>query len=89
MHGHTLVNLGQGGRLVNGTVELLRSQRVDRITPRKQPTTIEHLALCACHTPPHTQSLQQDRRNHVVAVLATLALFHPQRHALAVDVAHL
>jgi hypothetical protein len=38
--------------------------------------------------PPGTKPLEQHRREHGVAILAALALFDAQDHALAVDVAH-
>ena len=40
-------------------------------------------------SPPGPQPLQQHRAEHGVAILATLALFHAQGHALAVDVTDL
>ena len=39
--------------------------------------------------PPGAQALEQHRREHGVAILATLALLDAQRHAPTVDVAHL
>jgi hypothetical protein len=54
-----------------------------------KPPTIEHLALRTGHAPPHTQTLEQHRREHGVSVTATLALLDAQCHAFAVDVGDL
>ena len=51
-----------------------------------RPATLEHLALSMSHAPPGAQAFEQDRREHGVAVPATLALFDSQSHALAVDI---
>ena len=86
MHGHALVDLGQRSGFMDGAVELARRQVLDRVQARKQPPPIEHLALGAGYTPPNPQALQQHGREHGVAVLAALALFHAQGHAFAVNV---
>jgi hypothetical protein len=88
VHGHTLVDLGKVGCFMNGTVELSCGKGIDRVHAWKQPTTVEHSSLSSGHSPPYTQAFQQYRRNHGVPILASLALFHAQRHALAVDVGH-
>ena len=74
---------------MDGAVELPRGERIRRIHAGEQPAAGQHLALGVGDAPPGAQALQQHRDEHGVAVLAALALFHPQRHALAVDVADL
>src|ERR1700687_1772756 len=89
MHGYALaeVCLFCGG--MDGAVQLPRAERIHRIEARKQPSALEHATLRVGHAPPDTQALEQDRREHRVAVAAALALLDAQRHALAVDVADL
>jgi len=70
-------------------VELTRTERAYRIQSGEQPATIEYLALSMGSPPPVAQALEQHRREHGVAILAALALFDAQRHALAVDVTYL
>ncbi|CAG2161421.1 hypothetical protein LMG26411_08223 [Cupriavidus numazuensis] len=41
------------------------------------------------NSPPNAQAFEQHGREHRVAVLATLALFDAQGHALTVDIGHL
>jgi hypothetical protein len=72
VHRHALVDLGRLGSSMDGTVELPRAQRVHRIKAREQPAVAQDLALGMAHTPPHAQPLQQDRREHGVAVLRPL-----------------
>src|SRR5688572_9965530 len=67
-------------RAVNGSVGS---------SPGNSPPLVKDLAVGMRHTPPRTKTLQQQRREHGVTVLAPLALFDAQRHALAVDVADL
>jgi len=86
---HALVDLGGVGSKVDGAVELPRAQRVGRIQAREQPASRQDLALGVTQAPPCAQPFQQYRAEHGVAVLATLALIHAQRHALTVDVADL
>ena len=73
---------------MDGAVQLAGRQRLDRIaagnsqprggdTPSRRPG------------PPVAQQLEQLRRQHGVAILATLALLDPQQHALGVDIAGL
>ena len=52
-------------------------------------TALEHLALRMGVAPPRAQALEQQRRQHGVAILVALALFNAQDHALAVDIADL
>ena len=89
MHRHALVDPGRLRGGMHGAVELTGAERFDRIESGKQPAAIEHLALGARHPPPGAQALEQHRREHGVAILATLALLDAQRHAPTVDVAHL
>lgn len=89
MHRHPLVDPGGIGAGADGAVELPGGQRIHRIEPREQPSLVEDLALRMRDAPPRPKTLQQQRREHGVAVLASLALFDAQRHALAVDVADL
>jgi hypothetical protein len=89
VRGNALVDTGSIGSRVYGAVELARRQRVSRVQAREQPATGPHAALGVGNAPPGAQALQQHRAEHGVAVLAALALLHPQRHALAVHVGHL
>src|SRR5438093_11307919 len=57
-----LVDVGGQRRGVHGAVELAAGQRLDRILPGKQPTSVEHLALGPRHPPPTAQPLEQHRR---------------------------
>ena len=89
MHRHALVDPGSLRGGMHGAVELTGAERFDRIESGKQPAAIEHLALGTRHSPPGAQALEQHRREHGVAILATLALLDAQRHALTVDVTDL
>ncbi len=89
MHRYMLVDACGISRFAHGAVELAGAERIDRIQARKQPATIEHLALDAGDAPPGTQPLEQYWREHGVAVFAAFALFDAQRHALTVDIANL
>ena len=89
VHRDALVDAGQIGCGVNGPIELPCAQLVERIEAGKQPAAIEHLALCPGDPPPDTQAVEEDGREHGVTVLAPLALFDAQGHAIAVDVADL
>ena len=53
------------------------------ITPKEEPL------LRLKHPPVATQLLEQARREHGAAILAPLALFHPNLHPLAVNVSRL
>ena len=44
------------------------------------------LPWARAHAPPDPQALQQDGREHGIAVFATFALFHAKCHTLTVDV---
>ena len=86
MHRDALVDVRGRGGGVNGTVELPSPQRVDGILARKQPSPAPDLAQRVPIAPPGAQALQQQRREHRVAVLVAFALFDSERHALAVHV---
>jgi hypothetical protein len=74
---------------MDGTVELARGDRIERIHAGEQPAAVEHLPLRPGHPPPGAQPLEQQRRQHGIAILAPLALLDAQRHPLAVDVGDL
>src|ERR1700680_152332 len=67
-------------RHVAGAVELPRRNGQERIARREQP------ALRSALPPPRAQHFEQPWRELGVPVLAALALFDPDQHALAVDV---
>src|SRR5215207_9407451 len=83
MKRYALVDLGQMGCGMAGTIELACGHRLHRIAAGKQP------ALWPRCLPPRAQQVEQMRRQHHVAVLATLALLHADQHALAVDIGDL
>jgi len=89
VRGNALVDARGGCSHVTDPVELPGAHRVERVLPGEQPAPVEHLALGAGNPPPGTQVLEQHRAEHGVAILAALALFDAQRHAGAVDIAHL
>ena len=89
VHGHPLVDVRGGGRLVHGAVELPGTHGLHRILARKEPAVGQHLALGPGVAPPTAQPREQDRRQECVAILATLALIDAQHHALAVHVTDL
>ena len=66
-----------------GAGKLTRGDRLQRIAAREQP------APRAANQPPIAQQLEQQRRQHRVAILAALALLDPDHHPRAVDIAHL
>src|SRR6202049_5282827 len=74
MHGYALVDvcLFCGG--MDGAVQLPRAERIHRLEARHKPSALEHATLRVGHAPPDTQALEQDRREHRVAVAAALAL---------------
>ena len=89
VHRHPLVDPGRQRGGVHGAVELAGAQRLNRVEAGKQPAAVEHLALRPGHPPPGAQALEQQRRQHGVAILAPLALLDAQGHALTVDIADL
>ena len=80
MRGDALGDLGHLGRRVAGAIELTRRHRVDRVKPGKQPD------LWPRDAPPVAQKFQQLWGEHRVTILAALASFDAQNHALAVDI---
>ena len=91
------VDLSRVGRQVNRSVELTGAEVIDRVHSREQPSAIEHLALGSGDAPPAAsvaalrpdpQTLQQHGRQHRIAIFVPLALLNPERHPLAVDIAH-
>jgi len=71
---HALVDPGRDRCVMDGPVELAGSQRLDGVHAGEQLATVEHLALRSRHPPPGTKPLEQQRRQHGVAILAPLAL---------------
>jgi len=84
-----LVQSGRGRGQVDGPVELPRRHMIGRVHAREQPPVGQDPALGVAQPPPGPQPFQQHRAEHGVAILAALALFHAQGHALAVDVGNL
>ena len=85
----TLLDARGFGCLMNRAVDLARRNWFERVPPRKQPALGQHDAAPLALAPPEPQQFQQLRRQHGIAVLASLALFDPDQHARAVDVADL
>src|SRR6266566_7571461 len=83
MWGHALADLGHVGRGVAGARELPCRHGIDWVLSRKQPT------LWVRDLVPGAQQLEQMRRKHHVAILATFALLDADHPALAVDIGHL
>src|SRR3954447_18909951 len=78
--------LGDPGAVGGGMdrpVELTRGERVERVLSGEQPD------LGPGDPPPVPQELEELRREHRKAVLASLALLDPEQHALGIDVADL
>lgn len=89
VHRDALINPGDLRRLMDGSTQLSCADRVGGILARKQPATIEHPAIGASGAPPGAQALEQNGREHRVAILAAFALLDAQGHALTIDVADL
>ena len=81
-----LADAGSVGRFVNGAVQLPGRDRVGVAAAWEQPAVGQQDAAPFALAPPEPQQLEQLRREHGVAVLASLALFDADQHALAVDV---
>jgi hypothetical protein len=62
--------------------------RLHGVLSRKQPTVAMHHALLAPDLPPLAQQGEQIRREHGIAIPATLATLDPEQHAFAVNVGH-
>ena len=84
-----LADAGDFGCFLDRAVQLPRRDRIGATAPREQPAMREHHAAPLAFAPPQPQQLQQLRREHGVAVLASLALFDADQHARAVDVVDL
>src|SRR6516225_1255476 len=89
MRRHSLLDPGRFGRGMDGAVELAGRERLDWAAARKQPAARQQHAQAPPLPPPGAQYFEQLRRQHGVAVLATLALLDSQHHALGIDVADL
>ena len=89
VHRDSLVDQRHVGGRTDGAVELAHGQRIHGVESWEQPSVGEDLPLGVGGAPPGALPLQQQGREHRVAVLAALALFDAQRHALAVDVGDL
>src|SRR5271166_5996064 len=89
MHRDAPVDLGRGCGGVNGAVELARAERIDGVLTGEQPAAGEDPAFGVGVPPPGAQLLEQDRREHGVAVLGPFTLLDAQHHSLAVDVTDL
>jgi hypothetical protein len=76
-------------RLDDDAMELPGADRLHGVLSRKQPTVAMHHALLAPDFPPLAQQGEQIRREHGIAIPATLATLDPEQHALAVNVGHL
>ena len=76
MHRHALVDARCDRSGMYRSVQLPRGQGIDRILAGKQPPALEHLALRMGVAPPRAQALEQQRRQHGVAILVALALLN-------------
>jgi len=72
---------------MHNIAELVGAERIEGVHPGKQPAAIQHLALGTGRSPPGTQAIEQDGREHRKAILVAFALFDTQHTALAIDVA--
>src|SRR5271169_1394236 len=72
MHRDAPVDLGCGRGGVDGAVELARGERIDGVLTGEQPAAGEDPAFGMGVPPPGAQLLEQDRREHGVAVLGPL-----------------
>src|SRR5580692_7082105 len=75
-------------RLDDDAMELPGADWLHGVLSRKQPTVAVHHALLVPDLPPLTQQGEQIRREHGIAILATLATLDAE-HALAVDIGDL
>ena len=74
---------------MEGPAELAGGERIDRLLAREQPAAGQHHPVVAPGPPPGAQQIEQEGRQHGIAVLAPLALLDADHLALAVDVAEL
>jgi len=86
---HALPDGGHFRSLMDGAIDLAGRDRLDSAATGKQPAMGRHDVPPLALAPPETKQLQELRRQHRVAVLAPLTLFHPDQHAGAVDVVDL
>src|SRR5215471_1220932 len=80
MGGHALLEVGHHGGGMAGACELTCRYRVDWVLAGKQPSLRPRDAI------PVAQKFKQRRGKHRIAILATLALFDAQQHALGIDI---
>ena len=83
------MNFGAFGGFLHDAVQLASRDRVSAVLTGEQPAMGQHHPTPLAFAPPLTEQIQQMRRQHGVAVLASLALLDTNNHALAVDVPHL
>src|SRR4029077_2247072 len=83
MRRHALLEVGHLGGGMTGARELTRRYRVSWVLAGKQPSLRPRDAI------PVAQKFKQRRRKHRIAILATLALFDTQHHALGIDIGDL
>src|SRR5215469_5042426 len=79
---------GLGGGADNAA-ELAGRQRLDRVAAWQQPASRQQQVALPPLAPPGTQKFEQWRRQHRVAVFASLAALDAQQHAFGIDVADL
>src|ERR1700722_6832079 len=91
--GDTLLDASGFGCLMDSPIELARRNGLERGRERvpagKQPALGQHDTAPLALAPPEPQQFQQLRRQHGIAILASLALLDPDQHARAVNVADL
>jgi hypothetical protein len=97
--GDTLLDASGFGCLTDSPIELARrngrererggERARERAPAGKQPTLGQDDTAPLALAPPEPQQFQQLRRQHGIAVLASLALLDPDQHMRAVDVADL
>eukprot|EP01137_Pigoraptor_chileana_P001308 Opistho-2@38752 len=81
-----LADAGDLGGFLNRAMQLPGRDRIGATAPRKQPAMGQHDVASLALAPPHPEQLKQLRREHGIAVLASLALLDADQHAGAVDI---
>jgi hypothetical protein len=76
-------------RLDDDAMQLPGADWLHGVLSWKQPTVAMHHALLVPDLPPLAQQGEQIRREHGIAIPATLATLDPDQHALAVDIGDL